>query len=539
MSDAAISLASFVHTVNAHAIALANDARFPEDQQALLRETLTRFTSHCEPSDPAQPLGLLYFVFRAAGRVPDEQAKHVTTFCLLYMAALDLFDDMQDDDLAGTPHEAAGPAIAVNSAIALFFLALDELRRAMAIEVDPGTRERYFATFTRIALVTVGAQHDDLIGQEQSSTRADVLRMHRGKTASAALLLECGALLGRCDASTCALYGEIGHKLASLIQIVDDVRDIYGKDISPDLAARKATYPVACFREIAGSTELVRLDELISTTPLPLEELRDLLHESGAIDRCAGDLEELRVEIHRGIAALGNLCAEHRVLLAVVDTLASTVYELEPVPETEALWQPAGAFHDGVRQGVRTFFEELAPHGAPSAPPIEPWSQPFFLFDPDRNVVYYPDVDGLPGEVLPFHAELWHTSRDEVARTLERLAPLLMAHELFHAWRHFARRLAADAWHEEYVANRLTVGFALTHFPDELSAAREVAARVLAQNLLSAEACRLVDGARRFSPERTDYGVSAETAALMHWEMVRRLVEEGPQLADDVRTYLS
>jgi geranylgeranyl pyrophosphate synthase len=538
MSNAAVSLVSFVKSVNARAMALTSDERFPEDQRALLRETLQRLTSHCEPSDPAQPLSLLYFVFRATGRSPDEQAEHVAAFCLLYLASLDLFDDMQDDDLAGTPHAADGPAVAVNSAIALMFLSLDELRRAIGLEVEPSVRERYFSTFTRIALVTVGAQHADLVGQEQGSTRADVLRMHRGKTASTALLLECGALLGRGDASTCAVYGEIGQKLASLIQIVDDVRDIYGKDISPDLAARKATYPLASFREIAPPDALAQLDELLSETLVPLERIRELLHESGAIDLCAKDLEEIRVDIHRSIASLANPCAEHRVLLSVVDTVASTVYELEPVPETQALWQPTGGFHDRVRQGARTFFEVLARHGAPSAPPIEPWSQPFFLFDPERNVVYYPDVDDLPGEVLPFHAELWRVSPDEVAGTLERLAPLLMAHELFHVWRHSAARLEADAWHEEYVANRLTVGFALAHFPNEVMEARELAARVVAQHLLSDEACRLLDEARTVSSERTDYGVSPETAALMHWEMVRRLVEEGPTFADDVTEYL-
>jgi len=533
-------LATFVQRVLSRTRAQAETTSLHPDQRRLLGETLDRFAAHCEPSDPAQPLGLLYLVFRAAGRKADERAEHVATFCLLYLCSLDLFDDMQDDDLAGKPHASAGPAIAVNSAIALLFLAFDSLRTAIELEEDVLIKQRYHATFNRISLTTVGCQHADLLGESAASTPEEVLAVHRGKTSSVALFLECGALLAGFGPEHVAAYGRIGESLACLIQIVDDVRDIYGKDFSPDLAGRKVTYPLACFRQTASSSQRLELSKLLSSEPVPLAEVRRLLHESTAIDQCATDLERIRVTIHREIASLATLAPEQRILLGIVDAVAGAIYEVEPLSETAALWQPRGGFHDHVREAARAFHAELAQVGAPPVPRLEPWHQPFCLFEPELGVIRYPDVEGLPSEVLPFHAQLWGVSDQEAARLWWTIAPTLIAHEMFHVWRHELGLLTEDAWHEEYVANRLAVAFAKRYRTAELDLVAALATRVVSdQSELLDEQAHATLRRSKVASRHERYGVSLPTAAVMHWQMVHELIGEGPDLEAEIDRFLS
>ena len=50
----------------------------------------------------SQPLGLFYWVLRAWGTRPSEHAEWLGAFGVLCMCSLDLFDDVQDDDLGIT-----------------------------------------------------------------------------------------------------------------------------------------------------------------------------------------------------------------------------------------------------------------------------------------------------------------------------------------------------------------------------------------------------------------------------------------------------
>ncbi|HSC89278.1 MAG TPA: polyprenyl synthetase family protein, partial [Polyangiaceae bacterium] len=314
-----LDLASFVRRVCDRALQRADEATLHADQRRLLRETLSRFNGHCDPSDPAQPLGLFHLVAQVRGPVEPRLLVHLASFCWLYTCSLDLFDDMQDDDLAGKPHEQAGPAIAVNSALALLFLALDELRLATRLESRIEPRRGYAELFNRISLLTVGAQHADLLGGSAAGSPADVLEMNRGKTASVALFLECASLAAGASLDEAAAYGGVGLDLAGLVQIVDDVRDIYGKDHSPDLLTGKYTYPLACFRESASPAQLAQLEVLLAQRPLPLVEIRELIHEAAAMDRCAEEVEAIRERIHGRLAELSGAPPQHRVLLDIVD----------------------------------------------------------------------------------------------------------------------------------------------------------------------------------------------------------------------------
>jgi hypothetical protein len=113
-------LSEFVVAVRRQTLDLFDDDRFPDDQRDLLHKAVGRMFAAAEPGDWAQPLGLLYAVYRGYGRRTDRQAHLIGAFCVCYLASFDLFDDVQDDDLAGKPLEGAGAPIAINTALALF-----------------------------------------------------------------------------------------------------------------------------------------------------------------------------------------------------------------------------------------------------------------------------------------------------------------------------------------------------------------------------------------------------------------------------------
>lgn len=534
-------LSDFVRAVNERLRGMVEDSRFPPDQRLLLRETVARFERHTDPNSHAQPLGLTYLVLQAWGGRLDQRAVHLGAFCMAYLCSGDLFDDVQDDDLAGKPHADTGSAIAVNSALALMFLAFDELRYVLQLEPDAALHARYLEAFNRVSLIGVGCQHADLLGARAVTSPADVLERDRGKTSSVALFLECGALLAGCSAATLTTYREVGGELAQMTQIVDDVRDVYGKSFSPDVATDKISFPVACLLEDGSLEQIGRFRALQRRHPESLSEIRELLYEVGAVERCALELERLRRSIHRRIASTGNACAAHRALLSVVDTLSGSLYAIDPIAETAPWWQPQGGFHDEVRAALQAFSSRMQPFGAPAAPRLEPWSWPHYLYDPERGTLYYPDVDGLPGDVLPFYAGVFGVEDPSIAAELLReQLPLTIAHEMFHRWRDRAGRLTSDHWHEEYVANSLAVGYASRYYPELLARIVGLARRVVARadSQLSVRARAILERCSHEHPEARGYELDVESSAAVHFWMLERLIAVS-DFASDLTRWLS
>ena len=78
----------------------------------------------------------------------------------------------------------------------------------------------------------------------------------------------------------------------------------------------------------------------------------------------------------------------------------------------------------------------------------------------------------------------------EVTRILWEQVPAVLAHEMFHYWRHVAGCITEDYWHEEWAANQLAVAYARQYANDVLVASVQLAERIAVQ--LSARA-RITD----------------------------------------------
>jgi geranylgeranyl pyrophosphate synthase len=504
---------SFLCAVDARLNSLAACPLLHAEQRALVTAQIDGMRRVTLQAGHAQPLGLLYWVLRAWEKEPTEQAEWLGALGVLCMCSLDLFDDVQDEDLEGKPCADAGPAIATNTALALMFLAIDALRQAQQLETRPEVRDAYVAAFNRVSLRCVGCQHQDLLGARGARERHQVMERDSGKTGLVTLFLECGALFAGCSPPVVEGYRRIGGKLAALVQIVDDLRDVFGKLKSPDLATGKLTYPLACFHEQADAEQSQRFDELARELPGSLPEIGQLLYESGSVEQCALTIDQLRQEIHEELLAMGNNHGAQRVLLRIVDDLSQAVYTPDNLELQSDFWHTTGSFSSRLRQARANFEQHAAAWEAPPLPQLIPWQQAHFFTQPEQGLCFYPDVDDLPDEALWPHALLLgDRSLRHAAEALSQNAEFFIAHEMFHAWRHAAERVSDDHWHEEYVCDRLALAYLQRFYPQTadtfLRISEDIARRHHAG--LSLECRALIDQA----PET----VTARECALDHMQ---------------------
>lgn len=532
LMDDQTSLPGYLLAVHARIDEAIDHAGFDADQQRMLRATVARPRAVGLANPYGDPLCLTFLVARAYGRRMDRQAAHVGAFALLYVLSLDLFDDVQDEDLDGKPHESAPSAIAINDAIALLFLALDELRRGIELEKSAERKAAYLALFSSVSLRAVAGQHRDLAGSANAPSTEEVLAMHEAKTSSVCLLVECGALLGRVDADARATLHGLGEHFAGFIQVRDDLRDIFGKPLSPDLVAQKHTYPLACLLESGTPEEREALTKLLAELPGSMDDLRSLFYRSGAVERTAEKLEELRTSIHGAVAATERDGAPLRTLLELVDGLASAVYEPPPIDATVHLYAPTKGFHGKVHREQERFIERMSGYGVAPRPKLRPWHHPHWMYEPQTRTIHYPDLEDLRFDVVPFQAALLGVDDlEEVATIMERQLPLVLAHEMFHAWRHAAGRLSEDHWHEEWAANQLSVAYGARHARGALRSAVSLAGRILERHgeRTGSELEEVLSRCEERGAAR-GYGLDMIGVALVTLEMVRRIAIARPEL---------
>jgi geranylgeranyl pyrophosphate synthase len=529
-------LIGFLGRVEEHVDEAIVAGRFDRSQRDLLLASAAQYRPRTHRNPLGDPLAVFYLIARAHRDELDEQALELATFCSFYLLALDLLDDVQDEDLSGKPHGVVGAAMAVNDALTLLFLGLSALERTMRLERSPQRRMLYLKIVNRVALKTGRGQHLDLLGYRGARSPEEVLQMQREKTASLTLVCECAALYAGVSDEERERYRKLGENLSLLVQLLDDVRDVYGKPRSPDLETSKMTYPLACFLEHASIDQAQRFDALKASLPGSLRELRGLLYESGAVRRVACDMDRFRRGIHLEIAGFAEEAPTHRVLLFVIDQLVESVYTPKPVAETAALRAPRFGWHAHVQRLAKELASRLAPYGAPATPPLVPWHQPQWMYDKERRVIYYPDIEGLPEETLPFQAALLgEADLGEVARVMWRQAPAVMAHELFHHYRDAQGQLGSDMWLEELVANTLAIAYCTRYEPDAVIGGVAIASQVLShpRHALSPKASEILGNL--LSPARpsrldTGYGLDLHQAALVQLHMIRELARAPEQL---------
>lgn len=527
-----MNLVTFLSRIDRRLDALASDEVFHPAQREMLLKSVRQYRNAALANPHFDPLSrsLFYFVVRAWGRDIDEEVELTATFITMYLLSADLLDDVQDDDLAEKPHASLGPAFASNDALTLLFLGMGALCRSLDAQTNAETIRQRLQLFQRTAILAASGQHRDLMGAAAATTTEDVLGILAARNSSISMILGLAALLSGCGREDRARYQRMGEKLALFVQIPGDLRDIFGKAFSPDLATGKVTYPIACFRRDATLQQRQHLDELIPHMPESIRAIRELFYAAGVVEACASKMEELREEIHVELAATGNYCAVHRCLLGVVDGLAGAVYEPPELVSTASFFAPDDAYHTSVRRAQAEFASRVSLVRTQTLPKLRPWHLPQWMYLPERQTICYPDIVGMGEEILPWHAQIIGTEDlDSVAELLPAQVPALIAHEMFHFLRHATGRMTSDHWHEEWVANRLAVAYLNRYAPDLLSRTLQLANSVLTahRHRLDTDAARILNRCERCDPSARDgYGVDALAMAAVSMEMIRRLATQ-------------
>lgn len=237
----------------------------------------------------------------AAAAAPQEDAAAALACSVELVHAYSLVHDdlpcMDDDVLRrGRPtvHVRYGAAATVLAGAGLMPLAARTVWRAAAsLGLEPARGRRLLGILADAAGARgmVGGQLLDLRAEGRATTREELERIHRGKTAALmAASVRMGAVAARAPVDTEARLGRFGVALGLAFQAVDDILDLtgeeaeIGKTSGRDVALGKATYPSVLGLEEAERVSRQLADEarrelagLASTREL--EILTDLVVE--------------------------------------------------------------------------------------------------------------------------------------------------------------------------------------------------------------------------------------------------------------------
>jgi geranylgeranyl diphosphate synthase type II len=193
---------------------------------------------------------------------------------------------MDDDDLRRgrpTTHKVFGEAVAVLAGDALATIAFEILAKTK--ETPRHAMRGFFLELSRAAgsSFLVGGQVADMEAEKRQATPAELLFIHRGKTAAMIVAsLRLGAMSANATTAQVKALGVFGENLGLAFQVIDDILDItqtseqLGKSAGKDAAAGKATYP-AVFGLEKSRREAARLTKAALKALEPFGKNADFL----------------------------------------------------------------------------------------------------------------------------------------------------------------------------------------------------------------------------------------------------------------------
>lgn len=525
------ALSQFIEASYSWVYASIETGQFHESQSELLRQRTAIWHNGAKKNPFSTPQLIFYAILKSRNYLPDARAEALMGTFMLYLLAADVWDDVQDQDLDNKPEIQAGDAIAINNGISFLFLALTLLRQNLEQETDAEKRLLYLEALNQSSLKAVRGQHLDLNLYQHAQTPEEVLKIQVEKSDTFPLIGRCAALLAGCNLAESEPYYQLIKAFVTIGQILDDIKDILVKPLSPDLKAGKNTYPIACFKQRATPQQRRLFQDLLKTLPDSLHSIRKLIYESGALQQCAETLEQSRLHMYQLVAHF-PASPYLRLILQMADFKAAFLYPPPLEAKNLALLQVTDPWSDIIQEHLHQLREHLKTYSPPLLPSLIPWHQPHFMYEPGRQIIFYPDLRGLSEEILPVLAGLLNAEDETQAQLwLQQQTPFLLGHEFFHYWRDVSQNLSQDKWFEELVANSLMVNYLAEYLPDQLPPTLSVAQHLLApypehifatgQQILE----RLfVDNA--IPKPSANYDVNQQETLVIHAAIIKQLAEK-------------
>jgi geranylgeranyl pyrophosphate synthase len=270
----------------------------------LVREPLTK-AGRGLASESAQvyPWPLLPLMVCEAISKRYEKALPVAAVLQFFIAAGEVFDDIEDADYSNSLSARYGSAVATNAATTLLILAEGAIVRLEARGVEDYIIVRVMDLINSFYTTTCIGQHLDLSCTSEITFSEDLyLRVAGMKSASTA---ECacyiGALLANANDELVDIFGRFGHNLGMAAQIANDIQGI---TLGNDIIKGKITLPVIYALAQADRETRDRIKRGFNkqfVAKLDPMQIRDLLFHTGAIHYAAIKMESYKQQ------ALDNL----------------------------------------------------------------------------------------------------------------------------------------------------------------------------------------------------------------------------------------
>lgn len=211
--------------------------------------------------------------------------------CLI--AAVDVLDDIEDDDAPDALHRRCGLATATNVATALLFLSQAALGELIIGGVPPATVTAISQVLANAGVRATIGQQDDLTPNHDHMLDVDrYLTMIGRKSAGfVEAACHCGALLGQVSEGDIEAYCQAGYQMGLALQIGNDIVGAStARTERNDLRLGKPTLPLIYAMQHATQEIRQSLADLYPMTRLPRTELsadevesaRQLLASCGA-----------------------------------------------------------------------------------------------------------------------------------------------------------------------------------------------------------------------------------------------------------------
>ncbi|MDP2661983.1 MAG: polyprenyl synthetase family protein [Dehalococcoidia bacterium] len=221
-----------------------------------------------------------------------------------FYAALDVFDDIEDQDAGDALWTKYGQAPALNAATALLMLAQVAVARLRLRGVGPEAIARSMEAIASSGVAACAGQHRDLAYEASPLvSEAAYFKMVGMKSAS---LVECACKLGASAAGAAGpvadAFSHFGHYLGVASQISNDVQSLsINGSTKSDIVRRKKTLPLVFALSYAEPRDREWLDALYrSDNPIDSateSRVLEILRRCGAIRYSV-----VRTELYRGKA---------------------------------------------------------------------------------------------------------------------------------------------------------------------------------------------------------------------------------------------
>ncbi len=262
---------------------------------------------------------------------------------LLHLAA-HVLDGIED----GEPDDALWASLdkpqALNAATGLIFAAQRALADLPRLGVSASLALALVDDFGYTVLQMCAGQHVDLAVQ---NTATDLSLEQYWAIAAAksgdffALACRAGALLGTEDTHRVARYTEFGYNLGVLLQISDDLTDLWKSGQQNDLTAGQQTLPILYALNVASREQRVVLRQLLSRAPDDVEaeaKAQQMIINLGAPAYLLVEAQVRHRRAKDALRAAGQFSPAYDQLLALVDQ----------VMPGSSLIHPMGGAEDGL-----------------------------------------------------------------------------------------------------------------------------------------------------------------------------------------------